>query len=90
MPGSAGIRGGVDGEDDDGAVVAHDVAFGGDITGFADLVGGDVEDAALVDGLGGKDLGGAGEVLAGAVGIVLIRIMVCHALQYTKAMAGGV
>ena len=71
--GVGGIGLGVHGEDDDGAAVAHNVALGGNVAGLAHLVGGDVEDAALVDGLGGEDLGGAGEVLAGAVGVILVR-----------------
>jgi len=46
-----GVGFGVDGEDDDGAVVADDVAGGADAAGLGDIVCGDPEDAAFVDGL---------------------------------------
>jgi len=45
-----GVGLGIDGEDDDGAVVADDVAGGANAAGLGDLVGGDPEDAAFVDG----------------------------------------
>ena len=59
--GVGGVGFGVDGEDDDGVVVADDVAFGADAAGFDDFVGGDVEDFAFVDGFGGEGAGFAGE-----------------------------
>ena len=62
MSGSAGLCDVVDGEDDDGAVVADDVARGGDAAGLDDFVGGDGEDFALVDDFGGERAGFAGEL----------------------------
>ena len=58
--GVGGIRGGIDSEDDDGAVVANDVAFAGDSAGLGDDVGGDREDATLEGDDGGEDAGFAG------------------------------
>ena len=52
MPGSFGIGFGVDGEHDDGAVVADDVARGLHAAGLFHLVARDPEDVALEDGLG--------------------------------------
>jgi len=55
--GVGGIRGGVDGEDDDGAIVADDVAGSGDAVGFGDFVGGDGEDFSFEGYLRGEDDG---------------------------------
>jgi len=60
--GVGGVGLGVDGEDDNGAVVADDVAGGVDAAGLGDLVAGDPEDAALVNGLRGEGAGFAGEL----------------------------
>ncbi len=57
-----GVGFGVDGEDDDRAVVADHVARGVDTARFGDLVASDKEDLALVDGLGGDRAGFAGEL----------------------------
>ena len=60
--GVCGVGGGIDSEDDDRAIVAHDVALRGDAAGLGDLVGGNPEDAALVGGLGAQHLGFSGEM----------------------------
>lgn len=60
--GIGGIGFGVDGEDDDGAVVADDVAGGLDAAGLDDLIFGDPEDVALVYGFGGEGFAAAGEL----------------------------
>ena len=53
------FAGGIDGEDDDGAVVVDDVAGDDGAVGLFHFVGGDVEDFALVGDLGGEELGAA-------------------------------
>ncbi len=53
--GVVGVLARVHGEDDDGAVVADDVAGAGDATGLGDLVGDDGEDLALEADFGLKD-----------------------------------
>ncbi len=58
--GVGGVDGGVDREDDDGAVVADDVAGAGDAAGFGDDVGGDGEDFSLEGDFGGEDFGYGG------------------------------
>ena len=45
--GGVGRVGGVNREDDDGAVVADDVALAGDAAGLGDSVGGDGEDVTF-------------------------------------------
>jgi hypothetical protein len=66
--GVGGVGFGVDSEDDDGAVVADDVATAGDAAGLNDLVAGDPEGFALVDGLGGKSFAFACELEGGGGG----------------------
>ena len=51
-----GVGGGIDSEDDDGAVVSNDVSLAGDAAGFGYDVGGDGEDAALEGDDGGENL----------------------------------
>ncbi len=55
MSGSVGLLRFVDGEDDDGAVVADDVADVGVAAGLFDLVGEDGEDFAFVGEFGGDE-----------------------------------
>ena len=66
--GVGGVGFSVDGEDDDGAVVADDVACGVDAAGFGDFVAGDEEDFALVDGLRGEGASFAGELFGSGHG----------------------
>ncbi len=70
MSGSVGIFGLVDGEDDDGAVVADDVADVDVAAGLLDLVGEDGEDFALVGEFGGDEarLGGRLSSCLGGLG----------------------
>ena len=58
-------------EDDDGAVVADDVAGDVDVAGFLDGVVGDPEDRAAVDLFGLEDLGFAGEPFGSSRGGLL-------------------
>ena len=63
--GVGGVLGLVDGEDDDRAVVADDVALVDEAAGLLDLVGVDGEDLALVGELGGDEASLAVAVLRG-------------------------
>ena len=54
--GVGGVRGLIDGQDDDGAAVADDVAGVDETAGLLDLVGEDGEDFTFVGEFGGDDL----------------------------------
>ncbi len=56
---------GVDGENNDRAVVTDDIAGGGDVAGFANGVVGDPKDLAAVDLFGVEDFGCAFELFLG-------------------------
>ena len=62
------VGGFVDGEHDDGAVVADDVLDVAVAVGLLERVGEDVEDAALEGELGGDEFGGAGFACGGLSG----------------------
>ncbi len=80
-----GVFGFVDGEDDDGAVVADDVAGVDGAAGFLDLVGEDGEDLTLVGEFGGEEAG----LLGGLGGWTGARGWGCHRATVSSRLQGN-